>query len=54
MSGMLPDFGPSNIEKMLTFGMGIVQAHSTLLYWLAGLLLVIFIFSYLIGQLNQP
>lgn len=54
MSGLLPEFGPSKIEQMLSFGLGIVQAHSTLLVWLAGILLVMFVFKYLVDQVNQP
>jgi hypothetical protein len=54
MSGMLPQFEPSIIEQMLAFGLGIVQAHSTLLIWLASILLFMFVFKYLVDQVNQP
>lgn len=54
MSGLIPEIGPSAIETMLTFGLGIVQAHATLLSWLAGILLVIFVFTYLISLVNHP
>lgn len=51
---MLPEISPSAIQQMLTFALGIVQAHSVLLTWLAGILLFIFVFTYMVNQVNHP
>lgn len=54
MSQMLPEIGPSAIQQMLEFALGIVQAHGVLLSWLAGILLFVFVFTYLLNQVNHP
>lgn len=54
MSEMLPTFDYAAITTMTGFALQLVQTHATLITWLAGILMVIFVFTYLVNQVNRP